>query len=178
MFEIYFALHWTVTFTTSQVDQCFKDKTMKTKWRWVLKIYLALHFPAYTSILVYSHYNNKFKLQGWFKGCLFIPFLCYHSFFFNRFFCLCDWPCPKACGILVPQSEVKPMLPALEVLTTGPPGKSLHAILRGPFNLAPLCIALYLSSFHSSSVEFITLYYSCNSLKTRITSFPFRVPSV
>ena len=51
-------------------------------------------------------------------------------------------------------------VPALEVLTTGPRGKSLHAILRGQFNLVPLCIALYLSSFHSSSVEFITLYYS------------------
>ena len=32
----------------------------------------------------------------------------------------------EACGILVPQPEIEPALPALEgeVLTTGPPGKS------------------------------------------------------
>ena len=34
----------------------------------------------------------------------------------------------KACGILAPQPGIEPALPALEgeVLTTGPPGKSLE----------------------------------------------------
>ena len=40
--------------------------------------------------------------------------------------------CSMACGILVPQSGIKPTTPALEgkFLTTGPPGKSLDYILN------------------------------------------------
>ena len=36
------------------------------------------------------------------------------------------WPSSKAYGILVPQPEIKPALPALEAqsLNPGPPGKS------------------------------------------------------
>ena len=35
---------------------------------------------------------------------------------------------PKACGISAPQPRIEPALLALggEILTTGPPGKSLH----------------------------------------------------
>ena len=44
------------------------------------------------------------------------------SFFF--FF----WPCHAACGILVPQPGIKPVTPALKVLTTGPQGKSLTCL--------------------------------------------------
>ena len=38
----------------------------------------------------------------------------------------------EACGILAPQPGIEPTLPALEgeVLTTGPPGKSLRSILK------------------------------------------------
>ena len=37
---------------------------------------------------------------------------------------------PKACGILAPQPGIKPSPSAVkgEVLTTGPPGKSLSAV--------------------------------------------------
>ena len=40
--------------------------------------------------------------------------------------------CPEICGILVPQPGMKPMSPALEgrILTTGPPGKSWHMLLK------------------------------------------------
>ena len=40
--------------------------------------------------------------------------------------------CPTACGILVPQSGIKPISPALEgrFLTTGPPRKSLFLFLE------------------------------------------------
>ena len=54
--------------------------------------------------------------NDWISDCYSVKF----GFFF--FF----WPCPAACGILVPQPGIKPTPPALEawVLTTGPPGKS------------------------------------------------------
>ena len=40
--------------------------------------------------------------------------------------------CPLACGILVPRSGIKPVLPALacRLLTTGPPEKSLSIFLN------------------------------------------------
>ena len=39
----------------------------------------------------------------------------------------------EACGILAPQPGIEPSPPALEgkVLTTGPPGKSLHYLFLG-----------------------------------------------
>ena len=40
----------------------------------------------------------------------------------------CGVSCPVACGILVPQTGIKPVSPAL--LTTGLPGKSLHKNLK------------------------------------------------
>ena len=42
---------------------------------------------------------------------------------------------PQACGILTPQPGIELSLPALEgrVLTTGPPGKSLHLSLSLAF---------------------------------------------
>ena len=52
----------------------------------------------------------------------------------------CGFSCPTACGILVPQPGIEPKSPALEgeFLTTGPPGKSCHKLLREtvlfPFN--------------------------------------------
>ena len=48
----------------------------------------------------------------------------------------------EACGISVPQPVIKPAPPALEgnVLTTGPPGKSLHL-----FSHTVLCLFLSLS---------------------------------
>ena len=47
---------------------------------------------------------------------------------------------PKVCRILVPQSGIEPMSPALqgEFLTTSPPGKSLESILEGPALPHPL----------------------------------------
>ena len=44
----------------------------------------------------------------------------------------CKLGCPTACGIFVPQLEIKPASPALEgrLLTTGPPGKSLIKFLK------------------------------------------------
>ena len=69
-----------------------------------------------------------------------LVFNLFGNFFFLFFFCnwhIVDlqccvyllinlWPCPAACGILVPPSGVKPASPLLEggILTTGPPGKS------------------------------------------------------
>ena len=46
-------------------------------------------------------------------------------------------PHPEACGILTPQSGIELMPPALEggVLTTGPPGKSLHCSFALSYNV-------------------------------------------
>ena len=45
----------------------------------------------------------------------------------------------EACGIPVPRLGIEPSPPALEgeVLTTGPPGKSLHLLLQGFFFFFP-----------------------------------------
>ena len=47
------------------------------------------------------------------------------------------WPCHAACGTLVSQPGIKPRPPAVEarVLTSGPPGKSLCALLIPLFPL-------------------------------------------
>ena len=50
---------------------------------------------------------------------------------------------PEACGILAPQSRIKPQPPALEgkVLTSEPPGKSLnHFYIWGKNNTSKLSI--------------------------------------
>ena len=54
-------------------------------------------------------------------------FLCYILGFFGR----------EACGILVPRSGIEPTPPALKgnVLTTGPPGKSLTVLSTFAFKL-------------------------------------------
>ena len=44
---------------------------------------------------------------------------------FSSFIYLFFWPHYRAYGILVPSPEIEPMPPAVEVLTPGPPGKSL-----------------------------------------------------
>ena len=43
----------------------------------------------------------------------------------------------RECGILVPQSGIEPMTPALQgrFLTTGPPGKSIHFFSKSPFSV-------------------------------------------
>ena len=45
--------------------------------------------------------------------------------------------CPKACGIFISQPGIEPAFPALKsiFLTTGPPGKSLHAFILHPFHI-------------------------------------------
>ena len=48
----------------------------------------------------------------------------------------------EACGILAPTPVVEPIPPAVkgEVLTTGPPGKSLHFITLKSTGLSCTCI--------------------------------------
>ena len=49
----------------------------------------------------------------------------------------CRFICPVACGILVPQTGIEPVSPALEgrFLTTGPPGTSPPLVLIEHFVL-------------------------------------------
>ena len=54
----------------------------------------------------------------------------------------------EACGILTPQQEIELAPPALEgeVLTTGPPGKSLDVVLKALFLLTNLFFIITQSS--------------------------------
>ena len=58
-----------------------------------------------------------------------------NTFYLFKFFFLFFRPRRAACGILVPQPGIKPMPLQWKrvVLTTGPPGKSLHFIFYEQF---------------------------------------------
>ena len=60
----------------------------------------------------------------------------------------CELSRASACRILVPQTGIKPMFPALQgrFLTTGPPGKFQYCIFH-KFTVAPLHQASLLESF-------------------------------
>ena len=65
-------------------------------------------------------------------------FLIFTEFVLLYCFCFMFWFFgPKACGIFVPQPEIGPASPELEgeVLTTGPPGKSLKDPVIQPVTL-------------------------------------------
>ena len=70
------------------------------------------------------------------------------------FHCLCSgFFSHRACGILAPQPGIEPARPALvdEVLSTGPPGKSLNLNLTVGNHLS-FC----LSAFHANSLRLST----------------------
>ena len=68
------------------------------------------------------------------------------NFFFLTFFFLAMHVGPFACGTLIPRPGIEPAPPALEaqVLTTGPPGKSLEflAISYSSLYKAVHCLGL------------------------------------
>ena len=61
------------------------------------------------------------------------------KYFLKRYFsifCFVLFGCATACGILVPWSRTKPLLPALEVQSLGQPGKSKSYLSSGHLRVA------------------------------------------
>ena len=57
---------------------------------------------------------------------------------------------PEACGILAPQPGIESAPPALEceVLTTGPPGKSLNSNIFKKYNAYPSPLTFHFGTHH------------------------------
>ena len=110
---------------------------------------LSLHFILFF-ISVTLNFNSIYFWLRWVlvAACrMFCCRACGHKW-------MCCESCPAACGILVPQSGIQPVSPALvaEFLTTGPPGKSfksaflnpsqkrsLQFLLKNYYQLSPFC---------------------------------------
>ena len=137
----------------------------------------------WSDLLIFSHF---FLL-------LFNPLLlstCFLSAVFNLFF---FWLCHMACGILAPQPGIKPATPALEVSTTGPPGKSpiFNLILnscfcchvfnfRRSFLLSVPFLKACLFWFHRHSISHLfedINYSSFKAVHSMFSLSPLRFPS-
>jgi len=112
-------------------------------------IHSSTHHPSIIRPAMHAciHHLTFYSFIYSFFQCSFRPSI--HSFFFFNVahFESLYWICyniacfvfgHEACGVLAPWPEIEPTLPALEgeVLTTGPPGKSLsvpsYIIYQGP----------------------------------------------